>query len=132
MKIKNIYGREVSINTSKYSIDWEKKVSKPQKFVKDTLRPYWEGHSVCEEFYIPSSRMRVDLINFTLGIVIEVSPKKSHSFNEFFHKNRSNFLSSAKRDLKKLEWTILNSFQYIEITEEDLRSEKSILDKLGL
>ena len=132
MKIKNLYGREVSINTSKYSIDWDKKVSNPQKIVKDILRPYWSGHSVCEEFYIPSTKMRVDLINFTLGIVVEVSPKGSHQFNQFFHKNRPNFLASAKRDFKKMDWVVLNGFEYVEIDDVDLKDESKIREKLNL
>lgn len=120
----------MSVNTSKYSIDWEKSVSKPQKLVKDILSPYWAGHCVCEEFYIPSSKLRVDLINFTLGIVVEISPKGSHSFNNFFHKNRPNFLAGAKRDIKKMEWVELNGFVYIEIDDQDLKDSRKILAKV--
>ncbi|MDB4314582.1 hypothetical protein N9955_00985 [bacterium] len=130
MKIKNIYGREVSINPTKYLIDWEKVVSKPQKQVKDVIAPYWKGNLVCEEFFIPSSKMRVDIINFSLGIVVEVSPKGSHGYNNFFHKNRPKFLSGVKRDLKKTEWILSNDFEYIEIDDEDLKDNEKILEKI--
>ena len=130
MKIKNIYGREVSVNPTKYVIDWEKKVSKPQQMVKNAIAPYWRGHLVCEEFYIPSSKMRVDLVNFTLGIVVEISPKGSHKFNNFFHKNRPKFLAGVKRDIKKAEWAVFNGFEYIELTDDDLKSAETILEKI--
>lgn len=132
MKIKNLYGKEVTVNTSKYSIDWEKKVSRPQKIVKDIIRPLWEGNIVCEEFRIPSSKLRIDLVNFTLCIVIEVSPKSSHSFNEFFHKNRSGFLSSCKRDITKQEWCQTNGFIYVELTEQDFKNPEQIIEKISL
>ena len=132
MKIKNIYGREVSINVAKYKIDWHKEISEPQKKVKDALFPYWAGHFVCEEFCIPSSRMRIDLINFTLGVIVEVSPKSSHKFNSFFHNNRPKFLAAAKRDMQKAEWAANNGFEYVEITSEDLKSTDLILSKLNI
>lgn len=132
MKIKNLYGKEVTVNASKYSIDWEKKVSRPQKIVKDIIRPLWEGSIVCEEFRIPSSKLRIDLVNFTLGIVIEVSPKSSHSFNKFFHKNRSGFLSSCKRDINKQEWCQTNGFIYVELTEQDFGNPEQIIEKISL
>lgn len=130
MKIKNVYGREVSFNAAKYAIDWDRKVSKPQQKVKEIIAPYWKGNLVCEEMPIPSSRMRIDLINLTLGIVVEVSPISSHCFNEFFHKNRSKFLSSLKRDLAKAEWALQNGFRYVAIDTEDLKNDEVILNKI--
>lgn len=132
MKIKNKYGKEVNVNAAKYLIDWDRAVSKPQKKVKDILRPVWSGNFVCEEFTIPSSRMRVDLINFTQGVVVEVSPKGSHSYNDFFNKNRSSFLRSVKRDMEKVKWAELNDFRYIEIDDEDLKDDERILEKILL
>ena len=130
MKIKNIYGKDANVNIAAYTIDWDKKVSKPQKIVKDIIRPIWAGDLVCEEFRIPSSKLRIDLINFTLGVVVEVSPKSSHSFSVFFHKNRSNFLSSRKRDIKKEEWSLSNGFIYIELIDKDLADQELIFNKL--
>jgi hypothetical protein len=130
--MKNLYGKEVTVNASKYSIDWEKRVSRPQKIVKDIIRPLWAGDIVCEEFRIPSSKLRIDLVNFTLRIVIEVSPKSSHSFNKFFHKNRSGFLSSCKRDITKQEWCQINGFIYVELTEQDFENPEQIIEKISL
>lgn len=121
MKLLNIYNREVNVNVTKYLIDWDHIVSKPQKQVKDALKPIWQGQLVCEEFRIPSSKMRIDLVNFSLKIVVEVSPKGSHKFNKFFNKNRSNFLSAVKRDISKAEWCENNGFRFVEIVDEDLK-----------
>jgi hypothetical protein len=130
LKLKNIYGREVNVNPAKYRVDWDRVVSKPQKKIKDILRPFWGSKQVSEEFYIPSSKMRIDLINFSDKIVVEVSPNSTHSqYNEFFNKNRSNFLAARKRDIKKTEWCLENGFEYIEIMEEDLKlSDRDILN----
>lgn len=129
MKLLNLYGREVKVNTAKYAVDWDRVVSKPQKQVKDALRSIWLGQMVCEEFYIPGSKMRIDLINFSSKVVVEVSPKGSHKFNKFFNKNRSNFLSAVKRDLSKAEWCEKNGFRFVEIDDEDLK-KGSILSKV--
>lgn len=131
MKILDANGREVNVNISKYTIDWDRVVSKPQKQTKDALRGIWGGQAVCEEFKIPASRMRIDLINFSMGVVVEVSPKGSHKYNKFFNKNRSNFLRAAKRDIKKAEWCELNGFRYVEIVDEDLKSGKIVEKVIG-
>lgn len=128
MKIKNAYGRETNINATKYCVDWDKKVSKPQKAVKDILRPFWAGHLVLEEFRIPSSKLRVDLLNLSLGIVVEISPSSSHKYNPFFHKNRFNFLASKKREFHKVSWSELNGFVYIEVGDVELNSPEKILE----
>ena len=129
MKLINLYGREVKVNPSKYLVDWDRVVSKPQKQVKDALFPIWAADYVCEEFYIPGSKMRIDLINFSKKIVVEVSPKGSHKYNEFFNKNRSNYLRSTKRDISKAEWCEKNGFRYVEIKDKELK-EGGILDKV--
>jgi len=126
VKLLNIYSREVNVNVTKYLVDWDRVVSKPQKQVKDALRPIWQGQLVCEEFRVPGSKMRIDLINFSLKIVVEVSPKGSHKYNEFFNKNRSNFGRAVKRDLSKAEWCENNGFRFVEINDEDLKSGKIV------
>lgn len=132
MKLLNLKGYEVKFNEVKYLIDWDKEVSKPQKRVKDILKQHWIGNRVCEEALIPSSRMRIDLINFTQMVVVEVSPKGSHSYNEFFNKNRSNYLRAAKRDISKAAWAEMNGFRFVEINDEDLKDEERILKKVLL
>ena len=129
MRIKNLYGKEVNKSFSKYAINWDRKVSKPQKRIKDIIRPYWEGQDVYEELLIPSSRLRVDLVNFTLNIAIEVSPSQHTSYNKFFHKSYAGFNSSIDRDKDKYSWLKLNKIDVVELFEDDLKlSDGEILD----
>ncbi len=114
--------REVNVTVNKYLIDWDHAVSKPQKLVKDFLRPYWGTKVVLEEFKVPGPgcRLRVDLMNLTDHIAVEVSPKGSHSYNPFFHGgSRHKFGSAMKRDLDKQTWLERNGFTYVELTDDD-------------
>ena len=112
--------QEVNVNTMPYLIDWDRVVSKPQKKVKDFLRPYWQGHVVLEEFRIPRTRMRVDLLSLTSHVAVEVSPAGSHSFNEFFHKNRQNFRVAVGREFDKAAWLEQNGFTLVEVFDDDM------------
>lgn len=125
MKIKKLRSnKEVSVNITKFKIDWDKKISKPQKQVKDFLYPDWRYDLVLEEFLIPGSKLRFDLVNITKKICVEVSPRQHFKFNEFLHKNESNFLESIKRDDNKRNWCIQNEYRFVEITEEELKDLK--------
>lgn len=113
---------QVNVNVTEYLINWEPKreVSKPQAAVKAFLRPYWRSHVVLEEFRVPGTRMRVDLLNLTRRLAIEISPSGSHAFNPFFHKNRLKFGRAVARDLSKIDWCAQNGFTLIELGDEDL------------
>jgi len=137
MRVLGLNGRPYSIKVSDYAVDWERKVSKPQKLVKDFLRPFWSLHVVTEECSIPTGKgrpMRVDLMNWTRRLAVEVSPSSSHSFNRFFHGNKINFGAAVKRDLQKEEWCTLNRFTFIEIGDDDLPklSAKWFLDTYSI
>lgn len=113
----------VNVNLKKYKIKWDRKVSAPQKKVKDFLYPYWKYHIIVEEFRIPGSLLRCDLLNLTRKIAVEVSPESVHSeFNKFFHKTRSGFHGVIVRDSKKRDWLLKNNFEYICLNEEDIES----------
>lgn len=125
---------KVNVNVSEYLCDWHKVVSKPQKKVKDFLYPYWNGCVVLEEFRIPGSLLRIDLLNLTRKVAVEVSPASTHSFNEFFHKNRFRFGASVRRELDKQEWIEQNGFKLVEVFEDDLDilSPKWFLEKYDI
>jgi hypothetical protein len=123
MKLFKLNSRhQVNVNISEYLIDWEngRQVSKPQSKVADFLRPYWQGHIVCSEFRIPGSLLRVDFINFTRKIAIEVSPSGTHSFNKFFHKNRPTFGAAINREIDKAKWLEQNGINLIEVFDDDI------------
>lgn len=112
--------KQVNINISDYLIDWNRKVSKPQKRVKDFLYPFWKTQVCLEEFVIPGSRLRCDIVNLTKKIVVEVSPSSTHSFNKFFHKNKFTFKASINREFDKEDWCKQSEFKLVEIFDEDM------------
>ncbi len=125
MKVVGLKSNRVfTIRIADYLVDWKREVSKPQARVKQFLYPYWRSCVVLEECPAPgcgSTRsLRVDLINLTRRIAVEVSPSSSHSFNKHFHKDRMGFAAAVRRDLDKQEWCLKNNFQYISLDEEDI------------
>lgn len=123
----------VNVVISKYFIDWDRKVSAPQLKVKNFLKEYWETSIVLEEFMIPGSKKRIDLINISAKIIVEVSPNSTHlKFNPFMHGSRPGFLKTIKSDLVKKQWAITNGFHYIELNDEHLKQlSKETFKELG-
>ena len=122
MRLYNIHGKLQNKKVTKHLISWRgKSRSKLQFSVKQFFKPYWENHIVYEEFPVFGSRMKVDILNATKKIAVEVNGPQHGSFNKFFHKNsRLNYLESIKRDCQKREWLEKNNFQVLEIEESDI------------
>ena len=75
---------------------------------------------VYEEFPVFGSRMKVDIINMTRKIAVEVQGSQHSNFNAFFHNNsRAKYLESIKRDVKKAQWLEKNNISLIEIDEKE-------------
>lgn len=123
MKLYDINGNLQSKNVGKFKIKWNKKSrSKIQFTVKQFLKPFWKNQRVFEEFPVYGTLMKVDILNATNLIAIEVQGKQHNEFNEFFHGgSRMNFLRSIKRDQEKNEWLSLNGFKLIEINEDEIK-----------
>ena len=136
MRLISVTGRAVNRNVSKYLIDWGKKSrSKIQFKTKQFLKEYWENHIVYEEFPVYGTRLKVDILNATKKIAVEVNGSQHSSFNKFFHgDSRQKFLKSIKRDCEKLDWLELNKFEVIEIEEKEvpLLSYKFIKEQFGI
>ena len=98
MRLYNIKGKLQSRLVSKFLIDWDKKSrSKIQFKVKQFLKPYWQNHIVYEEFPVYGTRLKVDLLNATKKVAVEVNGRQHSSFNKFFHNNsRAEYLKSIK------------------------------------
>ena len=122
MRLYNIRGKLQSKLVGKYLIDWNKKSrSKIQFKVKQFLKHYWENHVVYEEFPVYGSRMKVDILNSTKKIAVEVNGRQHSNFNSFFHNNsRAKYLASIKRDVEKREWLEKNGYTLIEIEEGEV------------
>jgi very-short-patch-repair endonuclease len=136
MRLYNINGRAQNKSVSKYRINWnEKSRSKLQKKVKDFLKPYWLAHIVYEEFPVYGTRLKVDILNATIKVAIEVQGPQHNAFHKFFHSNsRAKYLESIKRDFQKREWLEKNNFTLIELEGEDIKnlSKKFLKEKFKL
>ena len=123
MRLLDIYGNSTSKNVTKYIIDWRKNSrSKLQTTVKRFLQRYWKNQVVYEEFPVFGSRMKVDFLNATTKVAIEVQGPQHKKFNPFFHSNsRAKYLDSIKRDLKKANWLEQNGFQFVEVSDGEVK-----------
>jgi len=135
MRLTKLKGCGVVNVPQKSNIDWERKISAPQLFVKQFLFPYWKRDVVCEEFLIPGSKLRLDLFNMSKGIVVEVSPDNYHkTYNNWLHKTRVSFSEKVKNDEQKLLWCNSNNIHFIELYDQDLDnlSHEYIKQKYGI
>jgi hypothetical protein len=136
MRLLNVNGKLVNKNVRRYSIDWEAKSrSKLQFKFKSFFYPYWKNHIVYEEFPVYGTMLKVDILNATKKIAIEIQGNQHESFNEFFHDNsRLKYLQSIKRDVKKEKWLEMNEFKFLELYEADLKklSPQYIEEKCGV
>jgi hypothetical protein len=130
VRLYNIYGKPVSKNVSKHLINWDKKSkSKLQFRTKQILKQWWENHVVYEEFPVYGSLMRVDFLNATKKIAIEVNGRQHSEYVPFFHGSRAEYLKSIKRDHQKAEWLCENGFELMEFEEKDIKCEQDFLLK---
>ncbi|MAF25052.1 hypothetical protein CL634_05690 [bacterium] len=122
MRLYNVRGKLQSRLVTRFLIDWDKKSrSKIQYKVKQFLKKYWQNHIVYEEFPVYGTRMKVDLLNATKKIAVEVNGRQHSVFNSFFHNNsRQNYLNSIKRDCEKAKWLEMNEYALIEIEEDEV------------
>jgi hypothetical protein len=122
MRLLNINGKLVNKNVRKNLINWTAKSrSKLQFKFKQFFYPFWKNHIVYEEFPVYGTMLRVDFLNATKKIAVEIQGNQHESFNKFFHDNsRLKYLQSIKRDVQKNKWLELNGFKFLELYENDL------------
>lgn len=137
MRLLSLKGsRPIYKNVSSCLIDWDgKSRSKIQFEVKQFFKKYWLACVVYEEFPVFGSRMKVDIVNATRKIAVEVNGQQHGKFNKFFHNDsRAKYLDGIKRDFAKSKWLEKNGFRLIEIeyNEIDKLSEKFIQEKYNI
>jgi hypothetical protein len=123
MRLLNINNKLVNKNVRKYLINWEGRSRSNLQFkFKTFFYPYWKNHIVYEEFPVYGTMLKVDLLNATKKIAVEIQGNQHESFNKFFHNDsRLKYLESIKRDVKKEKWLTINQFKFIELYENDLK-----------
>ena len=125
MTLVSVYGRAVNKPVNRYRIEWEAtSPSMLQLRAKKLLYPIWRTDIVFEEFPVYGTKLRVDFLNMTKRIAVEVNGPQHDKFNKFFHNNsRLNFLAGIKRDMTKSKWLESNKIKLIEVIEADLKDE---------
>jgi hypothetical protein len=136
MEFKSLKSKQLqNINISKHLINWDSGGSSPHLKSKIFLSKYWRYDVVLEEFPLPGSRLRIDILNISKRIAVEVSPDATHNkYTEFFHGTRNGFLGSVKRDFDKAKWCDDNDILLIEFDDEFLKnmSAARFLEKFGM
>jgi len=123
MRLYNVYGKLQSRQVTRFLIDWDKPSrSKIQFKTKQFLKNFWLNQIVYEEFPVYGTKMKVDILNATKKIAVEVQGNQHNSFNKFFHNNsRLKYLESIKRDVQKAEWLEKNGYTLVEIHEKEVK-----------
>ena len=136
MRLFNINGQLVNKNVRKNLVNWDSKSRSNLQFkFKKFFYPFWKNHIVYEEFPVYGSMLKVDFLNATKKIAVEIQGDQHESFNKFFHNNsRLKYLQSIKRDVKKGKWIEDNGFKLLELYEDDLKnlSPQYIEEKCGI
>jgi hypothetical protein len=125
----------MSKNVAPYLIVWDgPSKSKIQFRVKQFLKPFWRGHICYEEFPVYGTLLKVDLLNATLRVSIEVQGPQHTEYHWFHNRQPFNYLDSIKKDVKKQEWLERNDFRFIEINydEIDTLTRDFFREKFGL
>jgi hypothetical protein len=124
VKLYNLYGKIVNKNVSSYLINWDgPSRSKIQFNTKQFLKAFWKNHIVYEEFPVFGSRLKVDILNATRKIAVEVHGSQHSEYNKFFHgESRLNYLKSIKRDVAKEKWLVSNNFTLVEVFDNEVKS----------
>ena len=135
MRLYNVYGNLVNKNVNRFLIKWNgKSKSLLQSRTKKFLKPFWEQFIVYEEFPVYGTLLKVDILNASLRIAIEVQGQQHTEFHYFHNKSPNTYLQSIKRDVKKLEWLEKNKFHIVEINfdEVDILSKSFFKDKFNI
>lgn len=135
LTLLNVRGRLATKNVAPYIIRWNGPSKSQLQFtVKQFLRPFWIGHIVFEEFPVFGTKLRVDILNATLKVAIEVNGPQHQEFHWFHGGEPFNYLGGIKRDVEKMEWLQRNDFNFIEINydEVDKLTRQFFLEKFDV
>jgi hypothetical protein len=131
MRLLNINGKLTNKNVTRFLIEWDKKSrSIAQADVKKFLYSYWKNNIVYEEFPVYGSLLKVDILNATRRIAIEVHGPQHEDFHYFHNNSRASFLKGIKNDEIKSQWLLKNNFtQVIIYTKEISQLSKEFFEE---
>jgi hypothetical protein len=128
MKWTTAKGNIRPLSEKKYSINWNaNSLSLFQFNVKQFFKKYWWEDVVGEEVILPQTRLRVDLINFTKKVAVEVNGLFHVEYTPYFQNSVEDFEKQVYRDVLKEHLLEKNGFQVIEIYEKNMPLKEDLI-----
>ena len=119
------------LSEKKYSIKWDSEsLSLFQFNVKQFLKKYWIEDIVGEEVLIPQTRLRVDIVNFSRKIAVEVNGLFHVEYTPYFQNSVEDFERQVYRDVLKEHLLEKNGFEVIEIYEKNMPLKEKWVEKV--
>ena len=135
MRLISASGKLVKKSVTSYLIDWDAKSrSIAQYNVKQFLKKYWYHNMVYEEFPVYGTLLKVDILNATKKIGIELHGPQHEEFHYFHNGSRLNYLKGIKNDCVKAKWLEDNKYQHVIIYTKEISelSENFFLEKFNI
>ena len=120
---------------AKYAVKWDGKCRSIIQFkTKQFLKPFWQNHVVFEEFPVYGTQLKVDILNATLKIAVEVNGPQHDEFHYFHNNSPFCYLTAIKNDMKKSEWLAKNGYTLVEINHDEVAklSREFFKEKFGI
>jgi hypothetical protein len=119
------------LSEKKYSIKWDSEsLSLFQFNVKQFFKKYWIEDIVGEEVLIPQTRLRVDIVNFSRKIAVEVNGLFHVEYTPYFQNSVEDFERQVYRDVLKEHLLEKNGFEVIEIYEKNMPLKEKWVEKV--
>lgn len=119
------------LSEKKYSIKWNgESLSLFQFNVKQFFKKYWIKDIVGEEVLIPQTRLRVDIVNFSRKIAVEVNGLFHVEYTPYFQNSVEDFERQVYRDVLKEHLLEKNGFEVIEIYEKNMPLKEKWVEKV--
>jgi hypothetical protein len=99
-------------------LDDQRKRSSLHLKARALIKEIFPGELLYEEVSIPG-RLKLDFFLPKLRLAVEVQGEQHFRYNKFFHKNKTLFLKSLRRDKQKKEFCELNQFTLVELHDGD-------------
>lgn len=121
MKVKDLRGTIHILPFQGYRIDLNdtRPRSDGHKRCRALLKKIYPFDIVLEEVPVPGENLFLDFFIPLRKAVIEVQGAQHTEFVPFFHKSKTGFANSQKRDNRKKQWAEINNFKLIELSDSD-------------
>lgn len=127
--VKGLNGRNYKWNLSKFNIfnDESRPRSQYHILARKEIKSIYGSYSILEEVRIPSTKLYLDFFVPNLDFVIEVHGEQHYKYIPFFHKNKTGYLKSLKRDNDKIKFCELNNIKVVILKYDEQYNWRELL-----